>query len=117
MFFKENLQFLNIRRQNVIITQTYADNFEKKADIFIKKKNFTPPITDLNNIIKYIYPLRISHDENLTEEKITTVIRRPKIYKTSGFNDILNSILQNIFKKIITPVIHLFRACITQKYH
>ena len=93
MFSKKNPQFPNIRRQNATTTQAYADSFEEKADIFAKIFFPTPLIIDLNDIIKYIYSSRIPHDENLTEKKVMTVIRRFRIYKTSGSNGISNNIL------------------------
>ena len=88
----------------------------QKANIFIKKKISTPPAANLKDIIEYIYPIKISHNENLTEKEIATTIRRLKIYKTSGSNTLKNYYIDNISIPRMHSVIIIFRKSDKNNY-
>lgn len=73
--------------------------------------------TDLTNIQKFTYPQTLSYRLIITREKVLVAIRWSRIDKTSGLEDISNSIFQAWSNKLFEILTILFQAYIEYVYH
>lgn len=84
----------------------------------LKKSFFSPPSNaDLSDLQSYIYSTSADCPVIITEKKVSTIIKRPRLDKASSLDGITNRILKTCIESLIVLLTSLFQTCAILTYH
>ena len=85
-----------------------------EAKIEVLKEKFFPvlPNSDMFDIINFEYPSELALDLRISKEEIEKAMRRLKVYKAPGLNQVFNEMIKCCVDILILHLEHLFNVCV-----